>query len=76
VNPISARSSNAPAADISGRKGPTMSEPPDDSYPDTWRPREAVDRDNTLNPTEAELWLASPSPAEFQAVMMRVKGLR
>jgi hypothetical protein len=53
-----------------------MSEPPDDSYPDSWRPREAVDRDNALNPTEAELWLASLSPAEFQAVMMRVKGLR
>ena len=42
----------------------------------SWRPPEAVQRDNALQPTEAELWLASLTPAEFQAVMMRVKGLR
>ena len=48
----------------------------DDSYPSAWRPRGAVERDNALDPTEAELWLASLSPAEFQAVMVRVRGLR
>jgi hypothetical protein len=53
-----------------------MTTAPDDSddYPRAWQPRERRERDNALNPTEAELWLASLSPAELQAVLMRVRG--
>jgi hypothetical protein len=46
----------------------------DDSYPDSWKPRKARQRDNALNPTEAELWLASLSAAELAAVLARVRG--
>jgi hypothetical protein len=49
-------------------------EPVDDSYPAEWKPREAVERDKALDPTEAELWLASLSPAELQAALMRGRG--
>jgi hypothetical protein len=52
----------------------TTTEPPDDSYPSNWRPREAVERDRALDPTEAELWLGSLSPAELQATLKRARG--
>jgi hypothetical protein len=48
----------------------------DDSYPPSWRPREAIERDNALNLTEAELWLGSLSPAELQAALLRARGGR
>ena len=54
----------------------TSTEPVDDSYPASWRPREAVERENALDPLEAELWLGSLSPAELQAVLARARGHR
>jgi hypothetical protein len=54
----------------------TTTEPTDDSYPASWRPREAVERDRALDPTEAELWLGSLSPAELQATLKRARGDR
>jgi hypothetical protein len=48
----------------------------DDSYPQAWKPRERLDRDHELDPTEAELWLGSLSPAELQATLLRVRGDR
>jgi len=47
---------------------------PDDSYPASWRPREAKECAEKLDPTEAELWLGSLTPAELQAALIRARG--
>jgi hypothetical protein len=52
----------------------TEPEPADDSYPDAWRPAHIREREAALNPTEAELWLGSLSPAELQAALQRARG--
>ena len=50
----------------------------DDSYPSNWKPRERVDLDETaqIAPLAVEQWLASASPAELQATLLRVRGER
>jgi hypothetical protein len=53
-----------------------MTEQPDDSYPSSWRPREARERDRAVDLTEAEIWLGSLSPAELQVTLKRARGDR
>ena len=53
---------------------PTTPDPVDDSYPEQWKPQHIKDRDKKIDPTEAELWLGSLSPAELQAALIRARG--
>ena len=67
-------SSGQEASEKGTRGLTTTPEPPDDSYPAYWRPAEVRRREESLNPTEAELWLGSLSPAELQAALVRAQG--
>ena len=49
----------------------------DDSYPESWRPREAPPfKTRQIDLTEAELWLGSLSTLELQQVLKRARGDR
>ncbi len=50
----------------------------DDSYPEAWKPRERIERDEAagIEPTAAEVWLASLSPQELTLLLQRVKAMR
>ena len=52
-----------------------MTTTPDDDYPDSWKPAEVRRREDRVDAVEAELWLASLSPAELQATLLRVRGI-
>ena len=51
-------------------------QPVDDSYPDSWKPDYIRERDREIEPTAAETWLGSLSPAELQAALARGRGAR
>ena len=51
-------------------------EQPDDSYPSSWRPREAIARDEAVEPLAAEVWLASLDEQELTQLLQRVRGMR
>jgi hypothetical protein len=48
----------------------------DDSYPSSWKPREARERDRALDPTAMELTVSAMSDSEFQAFVQRTRGDR
>jgi hypothetical protein len=52
----------------------TEPEPADD-YPDSWKTADIRRREAAPGPAEFERWLASLSPAELQAALMRARGL-
>jgi hypothetical protein len=52
----------------------TTPEPVDDSYPDAWKPRERVQRDDELEPLAVEAFIASLSPAELQSLLTRARN--
>jgi hypothetical protein len=45
-------------------------------YPDSWRPAGAPPFEPEVEPTAAELWLASLDETEFEALQRRVRSHR
>jgi hypothetical protein len=54
----------------------TSTEPDDSSYPPSWRPREAVERDNALEPLAIERHLAALSERELTLMLQRIRAMR
>jgi hypothetical protein len=72
-----------PGTEFRDQKAATMTEQPipepDDAptgYPTSWRPSYIVERDNQVDPTAAEVWLASLDETEFESLTRRVRGYR
>jgi hypothetical protein len=51
-------------------------EPIDDTYPEQWKPRERLERDRALDPSEVEVFLSSLSDVEFSKLVLRTRGQR
>ena len=56
----------------------TTTPEPDDSYPQAWKPRERVERDEAagIEPLAVETWLASLPPRELTLLLQRIEALR
>jgi hypothetical protein len=54
---------------------PMSTEPEPVEYPDSWKTADIRRREAVPGPAEFERWLASLSPAELQAALMRARGL-
>lgn len=54
----------------------TESTPEPTEYPASWRPREAVERDEAAQPLEIELALAAMDPAERAAMLRRIEAMK
>jgi hypothetical protein len=53
-----------------------MTEPVDDSYPESWKPGYIRERDEAMNPHEMELALAAMDPRERAAMLQRIQAMR
>jgi hypothetical protein len=53
-------------------------ETPNDSYPQSWKPRERIERDEAagVEPLEMEVALAAMDPRDLALMLQRVRAMR